>query len=173
MTIIAYLERTWYNEIVILEVPMGAIEQMCRELMAVMPPVSPEEQARLDLESQEIDRQRAEQEEIDRGKLDRLRIEYDVVASYKLNLSGLTERGCHKSGGKNNTVNHALCLKDLSCGRISRKSETFLCGVNHGSFGYVISPLSEVSCPRCASIAQKNGLKSCSDPILKRLDRQL
>jgi hypothetical protein len=173
MNIIAHLERVWYNVRVVLEVYMGAIEQMCRELMGITPPVSPEEQARLDLERQEIDRQRAEQEEIDRVKIAQLRDEYDLVAGYKLNLSGLTERGCHRNGSKDNTVHHALCLKDLRCGRISRQVETFLCGANHGSFGYLVSPSSEVTCARCAVIAQKNGLKSCSDPILRRLDRQL
>jgi hypothetical protein len=151
----------------------GAIEQMCREAMESMPPVSLEEQERLATEQQDRDRQRAEQAEIDQATIARLKEEYDFVAGYKLNLSGLTKRGCGRSGAMKRTVYHALSLKDVSCGRISRKAETFLCGVKEGSFGYVTSPSATASCPRCVAIVEKHGLKACSDPILKRLQKQL
>jgi hypothetical protein len=152
---------------------MGAISDMCRELFLDTPPVSLEEQARIDAERQVRERERAEQAEFDRATIARLREEYDFVAGYKLNLSGLTERGCHRSGSMKSTVHHALSLKDLSCGRISRKAETFLCGANSGSFGYVVSPPSKICCPRCVAIINKYGLKQSSEPILKRLDKQL
>jgi hypothetical protein len=48
---------------------MGAIEQMCRELMASEPPVSPEEQQRRKAEHSEREREQAEQAEIDRATM--------------------------------------------------------------------------------------------------------
>jgi hypothetical protein len=138
---------------------------------ASIPPVSQEEQDRIGAECLDIDREQAAQVEVDHQRLVVAVEEFDLVSAYKINLSGLSQRS-HGRGNMSSSVYHALCLKDLSLGRIKRTSQSFLCGATSGSFGYKVIPSAGVSCPRCTELVQKNQLKLGTDPVLKTLDNQ-
>jgi hypothetical protein len=150
---------------------MGMFDGAFAEWANNLPPVNKEERERITVEELKREQDLAIKYESDRQSLAMAIDRSDIVAAYKINLSGLSANssGC---GGKRNTVYHALCLKNLKLGRIDRRANSFLCNANPGSYGYIATPEDGISCPRCENITQKYKLKLGHDPILKKLRNQ-
>lgn len=98
----------------------------------------------------------------------RLPIQWDV--DQKVVLSGLSE-GSFGDGAYRNTVYHILCLEELACGRLKRRSGDFLCTAasrTNGAFvssrlrhkitdgeGQLYTP--RVTCKACLRLAARFG----------------
>jgi hypothetical protein len=92
----------------------------------------------------------------------------DIVSAYKINFSGLSSWS-NGSVDESCSVYHGLCLKDLTMGAIKRSANSFICGAKTVNYGYVVSPASTLSCPRCVDIAQKYRLSLSDDLTLEVL----
>jgi hypothetical protein len=108
--------------------------------------------------------------ELDYQKLASIAEEFDVVAAYKIVLSGLSSRSSG-SGARRNSVCHGLTLRSLQLQRTGRLANEFLCKADGGSYGYIVQPSEQVNCPKCMELIDRYGLKVCTDPGAKKLSK--
>lgn len=142
----------------------NAIFKKLQQMMNEIPPPTEAEQAAIDaLESSQQAEPLTDTTD-DRSLSD---FEGDVTPGFKIRLSGLSERS-DGTGMNRSSVYHAIAIKPIKKGRLSRSPGEFLCSRAGAKFGHRAVPGGKIDCDDCHQKIIRYSLSLCRDEAIGR-----